>query len=137
MPEAELTTRIKVLATAGVMLALLLAALDQTIVGTALPRIVAELNGLDRYSWLITGYLVASTVVVPIAGKLGDLFGRKPFIIVGMIGFVAASALCGLSQDMNQLIVFRGIQGLGAGALFPPAGTIVFCSRSSDTARSG
>src|SRR6266581_903757 len=63
----------------GVMLALLLAALDQTIVGTALPRIVAELNGLDRYSWLITGYLVASTVVVPIAGKLGDLFGRKPF----------------------------------------------------------
>src|SRR6266581_2149960 len=80
----------------GVMLALLLAALDQTIVGTALPRIVAELNGLDRYSWLITGYLVASTVVVPIAGKLGDLFGRKPFIIDGMIGFVAASALCGL-----------------------------------------
>src|SRR5881227_1654571 len=73
MPQGELTTRIKVLATAGVMLALLLAALDQTIVGTALPRIVAELNGLDRYSWLITGYLVASTVVVPIAGKLGDL----------------------------------------------------------------
>ncbi|TMF59751.1 MAG: MFS transporter [Chloroflexi bacterium] len=78
MPQAELTTHIKILATVGVMLALLLAALDQTIVGTALPRIVAELNGLDRYSWLITGYLVASTVVVPIAGKLGDLFGRKP-----------------------------------------------------------
>ena len=109
MPQAELTTRIKVLATIGVMLALLLAALDQTIVGTALPRIVAELNGLDRYSWLITGYLVASTVVVPIAGKLGDLFGRKPFLLIGMIGFVSASALCGLSQDMTQLIVFRGI----------------------------
>src|ERR1700682_615443 len=107
MPQAELTTRIKVLATIGVMLALLLAALDQTIVGTALPRIVAELNGLDRYSWLITGYLVASTVVVPIAGKLGDLFGRKPFLIAGMIGFVAASALCGVAQDMTQLIVFR------------------------------
>src|SRR5438270_1033165 len=121
MPQTELTTRTKVLATVGVMLALLLAALDQTIVGTALPRIVAELNGLDRYSWLITGYLVASTVVVPIAGKLGDLFGRKPFIIAGMIGFVAASALCGLSQDMNQLIVFRIVQGLFGGTLFASA----------------
>jgi EmrB/QacA subfamily drug resistance transporter len=125
MPQGELTTRIKVLATAGVMLALLLAALDQTIVGTALPRIVAELNGLDRYSWLITGYLVASTVVVPIAGKLGDLFGRKPFIIAGMIGFVAASALCGLSQDMNQLIVFRIVQGLFGGTLFASAFTVL------------
>ena len=125
MPQAELSTRIKVLATVGVMLALLLAALDQTIVGTALPRIVAELNGLDRYSWLITGYLVASTVVVPIAGKLGDLFGRKPFIIAGMIGFVAASALCGLSQDMNQLIVFRILQGLFGGTLFASAFTVL------------
>src|SRR5438270_12261585 len=98
MPQTELTTRVKVLAAIGVMLALLLAALDQTIVGTALPRIVSELNGLDRYSWLVTGYLVASTVVVPIAGKMGDLFGRKPFMITGMAGFVAASALCGISQ---------------------------------------
>ena len=125
MPQAELTTRIKVLATVGVMLALLLAALDQTIVGTALPRIVAELNGLDRYSWLITGYLVASTVVVPIAGKLGDLFGRKPFLIAGMIGFVAASALCGVSQDMTQLIVFRVLQGLFGGMLFASAFTVL------------
>jgi EmrB/QacA subfamily drug resistance transporter len=125
MPQAELTTRIKVLATIGVMLALLLAALDQTIVGTALPRIVAELNGLDRYSWLITGYLVASTVVVPIAGKLGDLFGRKPFLIAGMIGFVAASALCGVAQDMTQLIVFRIIQGLFGGMLFASAFTVL------------
>src|ERR1700681_4525375 len=125
MPQAELTTRIKVLATVGVMLALLLAALDQTIVGTALPRIVAELNGLDRYSWLITGYLVASTVVVPIAGKLGDLFGRKPFLIAGMVGFVAASALCGVAQDMNQLIVFRIIQGLFGGMLFASAFTVL------------
>jgi EmrB/QacA subfamily drug resistance transporter len=125
MPQAELTTRIKVLATIGVMLALLLAALDQTIVGTALPRIVAELNGLDRYSWLITGYLVASTVVVPIAGKLGDLFGRKPFLIAGMVGFVAASALCGVAQDMNQLIIFRIIQGLFGGMLFASAFTVL------------
>ena len=125
MPQAELTTRIKVLATIGVMLALLLAALDQTIVGTALPRIVAELNGLDRYSWLITGYLVASTVVVPIAGKLGDLFGRKPFLIAGMVGFVAASALCGVAQDMTQLIIFRIIQGLFGGMLFASAFTVL------------
>src|ERR1700736_2016606 len=125
MPQAELSQRIKVLATIGVMLALLLAALDQTIVGTALPRIVAELNGLDRYSWLITGYLVASTVVVPIAGKLGDLFGRKPFLIAGMIGFVAASALCGVSQDMTQLIVFRVLQGLFGGMLFASAFTVL------------
>jgi EmrB/QacA subfamily drug resistance transporter len=125
MPQAELTTRIKVLATIGVMLALLLAALDQTIVGTALPRIVADLNGLDRYSWLITGYLVASTVVVPIAGKLGDLFGRKPFLIAGMIGFVAASALCGVAQDMTQLIVFRIVQGLFGGMLFASAFTVL------------
>src|SRR5207247_10035356 len=107
MPQAELTTRTKILATVGVMLALLLAALDQTIVGTALPRIVAELNGLDRYSWLITGYLVASTVFVPIAGKLGDLLGRKPFLIARMIEFVAASALCGVSQVLTQLIIFQ------------------------------
>ena len=123
MPQTELSTRVKVFATVGVMLALLMAALDQTIVGTALPRIVAELNGLDRYSWLITGYLVASTVVVPIAGKMGDLFGRKPFLIAGMAGFVGASALCGLSQDMNQLIVFRIVQGLFGGMLFASAFT--------------
>jgi len=122
---AELTRRVKILSTAGVMLALLLAALDQTIVGTALPRIVADLNGLDRYSWLITGYLVSSTVMVPIAGKLGDLFGRKPFLITGMVGFVAASALCGLSQDMNQLIVFRIVQGLFGGTLFASAFTVL------------
>src|ERR1700681_1945893 len=125
MPQAELTTRIKVLAPVGVMLALRLAALDQTIVGTALPRIVAELNGLDRYSWLITGYLVSSTVIVPIAGKLGDLFGRKPFLIAGMAGFVGASALAGLSQDMNQLIIFRIIQGLFGGLLFASAFTVL------------
>src|SRR5213596_3597651 len=118
MPEAELTARIKVLATAGVMLALFLAALDQTIVGTALPRIVSELNGLEFYAWVATGYMVTSTTLTPIAGKLGDLFGRKPFLLVGMIGFVLASALCGQAQDMMELVIFRGIQGLFGGVLF-------------------
>ena len=92
---------------AGTMMALLLAALDQTIVGTAMPRIVSELNGLSYYSWVITAYLVASTIMVPIAGKLGDLFGRKPFLLAGMIGFVVASALCGQSHSMLELVAFR------------------------------
>ena len=116
-----------IVVTLGIMMALLLAALDQTIVGTAMPRIVAELNGLDRYAWVITAYLVSSTIMVPISGKLGDLFGRKPFLIAGMAGFVGASALCGLAGEfgnfgpidgMGQLIVFRTIQGLFGGTLF-------------------
>ena len=114
-----------ILATAGTMLALLLAALDQTIVGTAIPRIVADLNGLDRLAWVTTAYLVTSTTMTPIAGKLGDLFGRKPFLLLGMVGFVAASALCGLSQDMTQLIVFRGIQGVFGGVLFATVFTVI------------
>ncbi|HEV1991791.1 MAG TPA: MFS transporter, partial [Candidatus Dormibacteraeota bacterium] len=114
-----------ILATAGAMLALLLAALDQTIVGTAIPRIVAELNGLDRLAWVTTAYLVTSTTVTPIAGKLGDLFGRKPFLLAGMIGFVAASALCGLSQDMTQLIIARGVQGIFGGVLFATVFSVI------------
>ncbi len=114
-----------ILATAGVMLALLVAALDQTIVGTALPRIVAELNGLDRLAWVTTAYLVTSTTMTPVAGKLGDLFGRKPFLLAGMIGFTVASAFCGLAQDMNQLIIFRGIQGIFGGVLFASVFTVI------------
>jgi len=114
-----------ILATAGTMLALLLAALDQTIVGTAIPRIVADLNGLDRLAWVTTAYLVTSTTMTPIAGKLGDLFGRKPFLLVGMVGFVVMSALCGLAQDMTQLIVARGVQGLFGGVLFATVFTVI------------
>jgi len=107
-----------VLATLGVALALLLAALDQTVVGVAMPRIVAELHGLSFYAWVTTAYLVTSTALVPVAGKLGDMFGRKPFLIAGMVGFVAASALCGLGQNMFELVLFRALQGLFAGVLF-------------------
>jgi len=116
--SGELHGRRLVLVTVGIMLALFLAALDQTIVGTALPRIVAELNGLDFYAWVLTAYLVTSTIMTPISGKLGDLFGRKPLLLIGMIGFVLASALCGQARDMMQLVVFRGVQGLFAGVLF-------------------
>ena len=115
---ADMTRTARTLATVGVGLALFLAALDQTIVGTALPRIVADLNGLDYYAWVATAYLVASTTLTPIAGKLGDLFGRKPFLLGGMIGFVAASALCGQAQNMLELVAFRGIQGIFGGVLF-------------------
>src|SRR5256885_3730440 len=114
-----------ILATAGTMLALLLAALDQTIVGTAIPRIVADLNGLDRLAWVTTAYLVTSTTMTPIAGKLGDLFGRRPSLLAGMIGFVIASAFCGLAQDMNQLLVFRGLQCLFGGVLFATVVTVI------------
>src|SRR5947207_3198106 len=114
----EMTRSARILATVGVGLALVLAALDQTIVGTALPRIVADLNGLDYFAWVATAYLVSSPTLTPIAGKLGDLFGRKPFLLAGMIGFVLASALCGQAQNMAQLVAFRGIQGIFGGVLF-------------------
>src|SRR3954471_9781796 len=100
---------------AAVMSAMLLAALDQTIVGTAMPRIIGELHGFEHYAWVTTAYLVTSTAGVPIFGKLSDLYGRKLFLIGGVALFVAASALCGLAQSMTDLIIFRGIQGLGAG----------------------
>src|SRR5256714_3105183 len=107
------------------MLALLLAALDQTIVGTAIPRMAAPLTALPRLAWVTTAYLVTPPTMTPIAGKLGALFGRKPFLLAGMIGFVIASAFCGLAQDMNQLIVFRGIQGLFGGVLFATVFTVI------------
>src|SRR2546428_1518176 len=113
------------LAPAATMLALLLPASDRTFVGTAIPRIVADLNGLDRLAWVTTAYLVTSTTMTPIAGKLGDLFGRKPFLLAGMIGFVAASVVCGLAQDMTQLIVFRGIQGIFGAVLFETVFTVI------------
>lgn len=122
---AGLSRRRVILATAGTMLALLLAALDQTIVGTAIPRIVAELNGLDRLAWVTTAYLVTSTTMTPIAGKLGDLFGRKPFLLAGMVGFVVASAVCGLSQNMTELIIARGVQGIFGGVLFATVFTVI------------
>src|SRR2546426_2426446 len=116
---AEMTRNARILATIGVALALFLAALDQTIVGTALPRIVAELNGLDYFAWVATAYLVTSTVLTPIAGKLGDLFGRKPFLLAGMIGFVIASASCGQPQTITDLIPFGALQGIFGAVLFP------------------
>ncbi len=112
------SNRQAILATLGVALALLLAALDQTVVGVAMPRIVGELHGLGYYAWVTTAYLITSTALVPVAGKLGDMFGRKPFLLAGMIGFIAASALCGTSQNMLMLVLFRALQGAFGGVLF-------------------
>lgn len=106
---------------ASVMLGMLLAALDQTIVGTAMPRVIADLNGLEHYAWVFTAYMLASTVTVPIYGKLSDIYGRRPFFIGGMLIFLLGSALSGLAESMTQLIIFRAIQGLGAGAMMPIA----------------
>ncbi len=123
--STEIPRRRLILATGGTMLALLLAALDQTVVGTALPRIVSELHGVELYPWVITAYLVCSTSMTPIAGKLGDLFGRKPVLLVAMIGFLGGSALCGLAGTMTQLIVFRAFQGLFAGFIFGTVFSVV------------
>ncbi len=101
----------------ALLLVMLLAALDQTIVSTALPTIVGELGGLDRLSWVVTAYLLSSTIVVPLYGKFGDLFGRKIVLQAAIVVFLLGSALCGVAQDMTQLIVLRALQGLGGGGL--------------------
>jgi EmrB/QacA subfamily drug resistance transporter len=109
----------------GVLLITFLAMLDQTIVGTSIPRIVADLQGFDRITWVTTAYLLTSTVTIPIYGKLSDLYGRKPLFLFGIVVFLVGSALSGEAQSMNQLIAFRAFQGLGAGALQPIAVAVV------------
>src|SRR5689334_20471269 len=109
----------------AVLLVMLLGSLDQNIVGTAMPRIIGEFHGVDRYTWVTTAYMLTSTVMVPIYGKLSDLFGRKRIFLTGVVLFLAGSALCGAAQSMNQLIVFRAFQGLGAAALMPIAIAVV------------
>ncbi len=116
----------------ALLLTLLLEALDQAIVGTALPRIIAQLHGLDRYTWVVTAYVLASMTMIPVVGKLSDQFGRKGFLLIGTTLFLLGSGLSGASQSMDQLIFFRALQGLGSGIgialvaavfgeLFPPA----------------
>ncbi|MFG2689337.1 MFS transporter [Streptomyces sp. NPDC048405] len=116
-PDAGLSPRRVRLVFVGLMLALLLAALEQMIVATALPKIVGELHGLDRMSWAITAYLLTSTIGLPIYGKLGDLLGRKGVFQFAILVFVVGSALAGRAQSMDQLIAFRAVQGVGAGGL--------------------
>lgn len=114
---ATLSGRTKVTILAGVLLGLFLAALDQTIVATALPAIIADLRGIDLLAWVSTGYLIASTTMVPIYGKLSDLYGRRVILLFGVVTFLFGSALCGIARSMFQLIAFRVVQGIGAAAL--------------------
>ena len=113
----QLPKRQIVLTMIGVLLALFLSSLDQTVVATAMPRIIADLGGFDRFTWVTTAYLVASTTAVPIVGRLTDIHGRKIFYVAGIIVFLIGSVLAGFSQSMNQLIAFRAIQGLGGGII--------------------
>ena len=133
--ENQFTETERRITIAGVIIVFLLSALDQTVVATAMPRIIAELNGLALYSWVTTAYLLTSTVMVPIWGKLGDLFGRKPVLLASIVFFLAGSWLSGLAGEfgslpllgggMVQLIVFRAIQGIGGGGLFTTAFAII------------
>ncbi len=118
-------TRNQAIVTVGIMAAIALAALDLSIVGTAMPTIIGQLGGLGQYSWVFTAYLVTSTTSVPIYARLADTYGRKPVILFGLTVFVVGSALCGFSTSMTQLILFRALQGLGAGAVQPISFTIV------------
>ncbi len=117
----NLSPRAKLEILGAILLALFLFALDQTVVGTALPVIVTDLKGNDLYTWAVTVYLLTATISGPIYGKLSDLFGRRPIVIFAVGLFLISSALAGLSQQMWQLILFRGLQGLGGGAVFPIA----------------
>jgi EmrB/QacA subfamily drug resistance transporter len=124
-PQAPVSKRELYTVFAGLMLALTLASLDQNIVSTALPRIVSDLGGLAHLSWVVTAFMVTSTVSTPLYGKLSDMYGRKPLFFTAIIIFLIGSVLCGLAQTMFQLILFRAIQGLGAGGLITLAQTTV------------
>ena len=121
MPAAERTpaqTRELNLIVGGLVVAMILSALDQTVVSTAMPTIVGELHGFAKYTWVTTAYIVTSTVATPLLGKLSDLYGRRSVFISIIAVFVVGSLLCGVAQDMNQLILFRAIQGIGGGGIW-------------------
>src|SRR5690242_15186592 len=120
-----MTKKAKITVIIALMLGMSLAALDTTIVGTALPSIVGKLGGINLYSWVFSAYLLTSTTTVPVYGKLADLFGRKPVFLFGSGLFLLGSFAAGASQTMVQLIIFRAIQGLGAGAVLPIVLTII------------
>ncbi|CAE6741483.1 MFS transporter [Paraburkholderia haematera] len=118
LPSGQLLPfRESLLAMLGIAFVSMLVALDQTIVGTALPRIVADLKGFDLYAWVATAYMLASVITIPIFGRLGDLFGRKPFLIAAILLFTGASVLCGFATSMLLLVISRGLQGIGGGIL--------------------
>ena len=120
-----LSPRSVLVAISGLLISMLLASLDQTIVGTALPVIVGELGGLERLSWVVTAYLLAQTVATPVYGKLGDLYGRKRMLQVAVVIFLVGSVLCGMSRNMTELVAVRARQGLGGGGLMVTAMAVI------------
>src|SRR6187200_2934786 len=124
-PPQALGRRRVLLTFSGLLLAMLLASLDQTSVSTALPTIVGELGGIDQLSWVVTAYMLAATVTIPIWGRVSDLYGRKRLFQAAIVVFLAGSALSGAAQSLGQLIAFRALQGLGAGGLMTLAMAIV------------
>jgi EmrB/QacA subfamily drug resistance transporter len=122
---AQLSKRRIYLTTAGAIAGMFLAALDSTIVATAMPTIIGDLHGIDHYAWVFTAYLLAEIASIPLWGRLADMYGRKKIFLLGMVIFLTGSVLCGLSTSMLQLILFRAMQGVGAGCLLPVAQTIV------------
>ena len=117
--------RKKLLILVGVLIGMLMAALDQTVVATALPRVVADLGGFDRFAWVFTSYMLASTALIPLMGKISDMYGRKWVFVGGVVVFMLGSALSGTSQTMDQLILFRAVQGIGAASLMANAFTVL------------
>lgn len=124
-PELLLTPRRRNLVFLAVLFGMLLAALDQTIVATALPTVVADLGGAGHQSWVVTSYLLASTIVTAVVGKVGDLFGRKVVFQAAVLFFLAGSVLCGLSGSMTMLVAARALQGIGGGAMMVTATALI------------
>src|SRR5687768_12761491 len=124
-PALAMSSRRRLAVTLGVITGMFLAALEATVVGTAMPTVISSLGGLSHYSWVFSAYLITSTVTVPVWVKLSDLYGRRPFYQLGIAVFLVGSVLSGLSTSMGQLIAFRAVQGLGAGALIPLGMTII------------
>ena len=125
LPPVPVSRRRRQAITAGLLLGMSLGALEATVVGTAMPTVIATLGGLAHYSWVFSAYLLTSTASVPIWGRLSDLYGRRRLYLAGIAVFVLGSALSGAATSMTQLIVFRAIQGLGAGAVIPLSMTII------------
>lgn len=120
-----ITRRARILGTAVVMTGTFLAAMDISVVGTAMPTVIGELGGIDRYGWVFSAYLLTSTVVTPVFGRMSDMFGRKPIYLGALVAFTALSMLCGTARTIDELIAYRALQGLAAGALLPTGFTIV------------
>jgi len=125
VPMLPLSRRQRILVTLGVMVGMFLAAMESTVVSTAMPTVVATLGGIERFSWVFSGYLLTATITMPLWGKLSDLYGRRTMYQIGVAVFLVGSFLCGAAMTMNQLIAFRVVQGIGAGALVPIALTII------------